>query len=77
MTAEIVNLRKARKRRAKAAEQAEADANRAKFGRSKRDREYVARTDAHAAKQLDGHRLDRAGGDPGGPETSRAEDDTS
>lgn len=54
---EIVNLRQARKRRARQAREAEAEANRAKFGVSTSVREAQARDGAAQAKKLDGHRL--------------------
>lgn len=58
MSAEIVNLRRARK--AKAREEAEAVAadNRVRFGRSKAERETAKARDAVERRRLDGHRLD-------------------
>jgi hypothetical protein len=63
MTAEIVNLRRARKAKARAEAQARADENRAKFGRPKAERELADRSKSHADRQLDAHR--REGGDDG------------
>lgn len=58
MTGKVVNLRTARKRRDRAAEEARAAENRTRHGRTKaeraRDADRTARTDRH----LDGHRLD-------------------
>ncbi len=55
---EIINLRQARKRLARADQEATASANRAKFGRTKAER---AKQDAEAEalrKTLDGAKLD-------------------
>jgi hypothetical protein len=52
--AEIVNLNKARKARAKADAVRTADANRAKFGRTKAEREAEAAEKARAEAALDG-----------------------
>ena len=68
MTADIVNLRQARKRRDKAARQAEADANRIKFGRTKHERDLARLTDAQSAKRLDGHLLEGTPGRTDGDE---------
>ncbi len=59
MTAEIVNLRKARKARDRSAREAEAAENRTKFGRTRVERELAAARDDLAVRRLDGHRLDR------------------
>ena len=56
--AEIVNLRQARKRRARDTARAEADANAARHGRARSDREAAEALDALARRNLDGHRLD-------------------
>jgi hypothetical protein len=63
MAAEIVNLRKARKARDRAGREAEAAANRAKFGRSKDEREAESLEAARKARVLDAHRRDEPGGD--------------
>ncbi len=57
MTAEIVNLRKARKARDRSAREAEAAENRTKFGRTRAEREIAAARDDLAVRRLDGHRL--------------------
>jgi len=54
MTAEIINLRQARKARERAKKDAQADENRAKFGTSKSERERLEALRARAAKLLDG-----------------------
>lgn len=51
---EIVNLRRARKEKARSAKDAEAAANRAKFGTPKAERERRAAEAALAARRLDG-----------------------
>ena len=58
MTAELVNLRKARKAKERAEEDLRAGANRLRFGRTReeRDREAVAR--ARGTRDLDGKKLE-------------------
>jgi len=56
--AEIVNLRQARKARARAGKEAEAAANRQKFGRTKAEKQTEAAKAALAEKALDGHKRD-------------------
>jgi len=56
--AEIVNLRQARKAKARASKETEAAANRAKFGRTKAEKEAEAARAALAEKALDGHKRD-------------------
>ena len=51
---EIVNLRRARKDKARAAKDADAAANRAKFGTPKAERDARAAEAALAARRLDG-----------------------
>ena len=62
MTAEVVNLRRARKDRARAKDkaEAEADANAARHGRTKAERLAAAAEDDRAARAHDAH---RRGGD--------------
>jgi hypothetical protein len=61
---ELINLRQVRKRRDRAAREAEAAANRTRFGRTKADKR--AETDAadRARRDLDGKRLDDNADDP-------------
>ena len=54
--AEIVNLRAKRKDAARAADRARGDANAAKFGRTKAEREVQQARADKAARDLDGHR---------------------
>ena len=56
--AEIVNLRLARKARARAAKEADAAANRVAFGRSKAERNAAKTDAARAARLLDGAKRD-------------------
>ncbi|MDB5710287.1 MAG: hypothetical protein JWL96_2357 [Sphingomonas bacterium] len=58
--AEIINLRIARKARGRAVAAAAADTNRAKFGRSKAEKQTDAAEAARREKLLDGARLDEA-----------------
>lgn len=68
--AEIVNLRQKRKEAARKAARAAGDANAAKFGRSKAERDLQTARDAKARRDLDGHLRDiaddKADGDGGG-----------
>ncbi len=61
--AEIINLRAKRKEADRKAARAQGDANAAKFGRTKAERELEAARAAKAARALDGHKRD------GGAET--------
>lgn len=54
--AEIVNLRAARKAKERTADRVQADANAAKFGRSKAERQREAAEAARAKRALDGAR---------------------
>ncbi|MDT0507633.1 DUF4169 family protein [Novosphingobium sp. MMS21-SN21R] len=56
--AEIVNLRMARKAKARAEQQAEAQANRAKFGRTKAEKTRNRLDAERSARLLDGARRD-------------------
>ncbi|GGD92057.1 hypothetical protein GCM10011390_08490 [Aureimonas endophytica] len=65
--AEIVNLRQARKRAARAAKDAEAEANRRAFGTPRAVKHAAEQEKAREARHLDGHRLNegRTGPDDG------------
>ncbi|WP_319775600.1 DUF4169 family protein [Breoghania sp.] len=66
MTADIINLRQARKARRRVAKETEAAENRIRFGQSK-SRKDKAKADADmAARTLEGHRLDKSGRDDDG-----------
>jgi hypothetical protein len=54
--AEIVNLRRARKAKAKTDAETQAAENRIRFGRTKTERERVAAVDALATRRLEEHR---------------------
>lgn len=58
MTAEIINLRRARKAKARQTAEAQAAENRVRFGRSKADREHAAREAELAERRIDGARRD-------------------
>jgi len=55
---EIVNLRQAKKRRARAEKEAKAAANRVEFGRSKAERKQTGAQRAKDKRDLDGKKLD-------------------
>ena len=57
MTAEIVNLRRARKQRARQDADKAAEQNRISFGRTKAERELTEAERDKAARTLEGHRL--------------------
>ena len=59
MTAEIVNLRKARKHRARKEDAAQASRNRALFGRTKTEQAAAADQRDLEGRRLDGHKRDR------------------
>jgi len=59
--AEIINLRQARKKRQRAERETRADANRAKFGRTKAERDRQRSVADRDARQLEGHLLPSAG----------------
>ena len=54
---DVVNLRRARKARDRAAASEQAAENRIRFGRTKAERERIAAQEALEASRLDGHRL--------------------
>lgn len=56
--AEVVNLNRARKKRARATDKAKAAENRVAFGRTKAEKEAAAIERERAAKLLDGHERD-------------------
>lgn len=53
---EIVNLRQARKKKARAGKEAEAATNRARFGRTKAEKQVEAAKKSIEDKRLDGHK---------------------
>jgi hypothetical protein len=56
--AEIVNLRRVKKAKARAEKSAQADANRARHGVAKPLRELAKARDEKAARDLEDHKLD-------------------
>lgn len=68
---EILSLSKARKERARAEDKRRAEENRAKFGRTRSERETVAMIDRIDQRRLDSHRREES------PAPPRSEDDAS
>lgn len=62
--ARVVNLRMARKARARAAARAEGNANAARFGRTPAERAAQETAAETAARRHEAHRLDALGCDP-------------
>ena len=62
--AEIINLRLARKQKARAEAEKAAEQNRISFGRSKAERSLTEAERDKAARHIDGHRLERDGDEP-------------
>ena len=67
MTAEIVNLRKARKARDRADKEKRAEENRVKFGRTKAERETSKLDKTLTVRRLDAHQREDTGEDGGEP----------
>lgn len=65
MSADIINLRQARKARDRKARESEAETNRRLHGRTKAERKLKDALDSKAQQTLDAHQLERKpGGDP-------------
>ncbi|MEJ8474715.1 DUF4169 family protein [Roseibium algae] len=62
MSADIINLRQARKKKSKAEQGAKADQNRALFGRTKAEKQLSQKSENLEAKRLDAHRLEASDG---------------
>jgi len=60
---DVVNLRQHRKTVERAKREAEAAANRAKFGRSKAEKQTVKAVESLEERRLDGHRRETPDGD--------------
>jgi len=56
MTGKVVNLRQARKRRARAEKERKAEQNRIRFGRTKAERNLSEALREKHARHVDGHR---------------------
>ncbi|MBU2581536.1 MAG: DUF4169 family protein [Alphaproteobacteria bacterium] len=73
MTAEIINLRQARRAKARSDKAARAAQNRAEFGRSKTERRTSEHASSKLQRELDGARIDPtappAPSEDGGPGT--------
>ena len=65
---EIINLRQARKQRARAEDRNEATARAAKFGRGKAEKALEEARTGKARAALDGHKMDGRGRQPEGGE---------
>ena len=65
MSAEIINLRRARKAKQRREAEARADENRAKFGRAKAERQATDAEKDHEARRLDFLRRQRGDDEPG------------
>ena len=73
MTAKIINLRQARKAKARAEKDRQAEENRARHGRSKAERHASEAEAERAVRRLDGLRLvDTAAGPGSGPDAEAA-----
>lgn len=76
MTAEIVNLKKVRKAKARVGKDAQAAANREKFGQTKTGRALVAQREAERNRALDGASLVPPAANQGGfPSTANHDED--
>lgn len=60
MSADLINLNRARKAKARRDAEAKAEENRAKFGRTKAEKLLEKSEAERAARRLDGHRRDDA-----------------
>ena len=61
MSADIVNLRQARKAKARADKQRQAEENRVRFGRSKADKQHDAAVRRLDTRKLDGQQRSKPG----------------
>jgi hypothetical protein len=59
VSADILNLRRARKAKARAEKDAEAEENRRRFGRTKEEKAKDTADRERAGRHIDGHRRDR------------------
>ena len=64
MSAEIVNLRLARKAKARSEKERQAEQNRITFGRTKQEKTLTTALNAKAEKKLDQGRIERIGPSP-------------
>jgi Domain of unknown function (DUF4169) len=75
MTAQIVNLKRVRKAKARAAAEREAEANRAKFGQTKSEKTAVAAAARRSSEVLDGLKLTPAANQGQFPSTAEHDND--
>jgi len=68
MSADVVNLRRARKERERKRRETEAEANRRRFGRSKAEKQVEAADRARAVRTIDDARRDHDSAKDGGGE---------
>jgi hypothetical protein len=61
MTADLINLNRARKAKARALKEKRAHESRVRFERTKAERQASLRADEKAARHVEGHRLERRG----------------
>lgn len=59
MTADLVSLKLLRKREKRAAKESAAAENRAKYGRTKAERQRLAKLADQERKRLEGHKLEK------------------
>ena len=64
MTANIINLRKARKAKARSDKESQAEVNRAKFGRTKAERQKSEADAALKGRRLEQHKRETGDGEP-------------
>ncbi len=60
MSGDVVNLRLARKRKAREEAEAEASTNRTKFGRTKQEKQLTGALGAIETQRIEGKRLERS-----------------
>lgn len=79
MSADVINLRLARKRKARDDKEKQAADNRLYFGRSKVEKLTTRKTGELEAKRLEGHRMDASPEAPSGTSDHKSDtaDDTS
>ena len=58
---EVINLRQARKAKARSDDEQKAASNRLQFGRRKEDKELIRLLEEQSEKNLDGHKLEPDG----------------
>jgi hypothetical protein len=64
MSGDVVNLRLARKRKAREAAEAAASANRTKFGRSKQEKQLTSAIRTIETQRIEGKRIEKKSDEP-------------